>query len=80
MGSEGERAMSKEALRIPYLWFYPLSASYAHAGYMGVPSGGIGGLLLLMILLGLLYMILIIGVLVISWIKSKIKKWVGGWK
>jgi hypothetical protein len=79
-GNEGEKVMSKKATNIPYILFFLLSASYAQAGYMGVPSGSIGGLFLLMILIALLYIIFIIGVFLISWIESKIKKWVGGWK
>ena len=38
-GSEGEKVMSKKATNIPYILFFLLSASYAQAGYMGVPSG-----------------------------------------
>ena len=79
-GSEGEKVMSKKAINIPYTLFFLLVASYAQAGYMGMPSGSIGSLFLMMILLALLYMIFIIGVFLISWIKPKIKRWVGGWR
>jgi uncharacterized membrane protein len=80
MESEGEKVISKKAINIPYSLFFLLSASYAQAGYMGMPSGSIGGLFLLMILLALLSIIFIIGVFFISRIKPKIKKRVGGWK
>ncbi len=62
------------------LLFFLLSASHARAGYMGVPSGSIGGLFFFMFLIALLYVIFIGGLFLFSWIKSKIKKWVAGWK
>jgi hypothetical protein len=65
---------------INVLLFFLFSASHAQAGYMGAPSGSIGGLFLLMVLIALLFVIFIGAVLLISWMKSKIKKWVSGWK
>jgi len=62
------------------LLFFLFSASCVQAGYMGAPSGSIGGLFLLMVLITLLFGIFIGAVLLISWMKSKIKKWVSGWK
>lgn len=74
------KIMSKTAINILYVLGFLLLASYAQAGYMGIPSGNIGGIFLIIILLALLWVIFIISVFLISWIKPKIKKWVGGWK
>ncbi len=70
------KAMNLLCILLSFLFL----ASHAQAGYMGAPAGSIGGLFLLMVLIALLFGIFIVVVLLISWMKSKIKKWVSGWK
>jgi hypothetical protein len=77
---EGGSEMGKAIIRMVSVLCFLVSATYAQAGYMGIQSGNIGGIFMLLIVIGLLYLLVIACAVIYAWLKEKIKKWVSGWK